>query len=42
MEQKPINPWSWSAALGFDQAQLIDGREPAPQPLVLLEATATE
>lgn len=22
---KPINPWSWSAKLGFDQAQLIEG-----------------
>jgi enamine deaminase RidA (YjgF/YER057c/UK114 family) len=27
MERKPINPWSWSAALGFDQAQLIVGHE---------------
>jgi enamine deaminase RidA (YjgF/YER057c/UK114 family) len=25
MERKPINPWSWSTNLGFDQAQLIDG-----------------
>src|SRR6266571_2630248 len=23
----PINPWSWSIALGFDQAQLIEGHE---------------
>jgi hypothetical protein len=22
---KPINPWSWSIKLGFDQAQLIEG-----------------
>lgn len=25
MERKPINPWSWSSKLGFDQAQLIEG-----------------
>jgi enamine deaminase RidA (YjgF/YER057c/UK114 family) len=25
MEMKPINPWSWSIELGFDQAQLIEG-----------------
>ena len=25
MERQPINPWSWSLALGFDQAQLIEG-----------------
>jgi enamine deaminase RidA (YjgF/YER057c/UK114 family) len=25
MERKPINPWSWSGKLGFDQAQLIEG-----------------
>ena len=25
MERKPINPWSWSTNLGFDQAQLIEG-----------------
>jgi enamine deaminase RidA (YjgF/YER057c/UK114 family) len=24
-ERKPINPWSWSIKLGFDQAQLIEG-----------------
>jgi enamine deaminase RidA (YjgF/YER057c/UK114 family) len=24
-ERKPINPWSWSLKLGFDQAQLIEG-----------------
>ena len=27
MERKPINPWPWSTALGFDQAQLIEGHE---------------
>jgi len=27
MERKPINPWSWSLKLGFDQAQLIEGRQ---------------
>jgi enamine deaminase RidA (YjgF/YER057c/UK114 family) len=25
MERQPINPWSWSINLGFDQAQLIEG-----------------
>jgi enamine deaminase RidA (YjgF/YER057c/UK114 family) len=25
MERKPINPWSWSVNLGFDQAVLIEG-----------------
>jgi enamine deaminase RidA (YjgF/YER057c/UK114 family) len=25
MERRPINPWSWSLKLGFDQAQLIVG-----------------
>jgi enamine deaminase RidA (YjgF/YER057c/UK114 family) len=25
MERRPIDPWSWSTALGFDQAQLIEG-----------------
>jgi enamine deaminase RidA (YjgF/YER057c/UK114 family) len=24
MERTPINPWSWSRNLGFDQAQLIE------------------
>jgi enamine deaminase RidA (YjgF/YER057c/UK114 family) len=24
MNRIPINPWSWSSKLGFDQAQLID------------------
>ena len=24
-ERTPINPWSWSLRLGFDQAQLIEG-----------------
>jgi enamine deaminase RidA (YjgF/YER057c/UK114 family) len=23
----PINPWSWSIQLGFDQAQLIEGHQ---------------
>ncbi|MGH2741270.1 MAG: RidA family protein [Thermoleophilaceae bacterium] len=27
MERRPINPWSWSLKLGFDQAQLIDGHQ---------------
>jgi enamine deaminase RidA (YjgF/YER057c/UK114 family) len=27
MERKPINPWSWSIKLGFDQAQLVDGHQ---------------
>jgi enamine deaminase RidA (YjgF/YER057c/UK114 family) len=26
MERKPINPWSWSINLGFDQAELIEGQ----------------
>jgi enamine deaminase RidA (YjgF/YER057c/UK114 family) len=25
MERTAINPWSWSAKLGFDQAQLVEG-----------------
>jgi enamine deaminase RidA (YjgF/YER057c/UK114 family) len=25
LERTPINPWTWSTALGFDQAQLIEG-----------------
>ncbi len=25
MQRTPINPWSWSLNLGFDQAQLIEG-----------------
>src|ERR671916_2699562 len=25
MKRTPINPWSWSTKLGFDQAQLIEG-----------------
>jgi hypothetical protein len=25
MERKPINPWSWSTKLGFDQAELVEG-----------------
>jgi enamine deaminase RidA (YjgF/YER057c/UK114 family) len=24
---QPINPWSWSLKLGFDQAQLIEGHQ---------------
>jgi enamine deaminase RidA (YjgF/YER057c/UK114 family) len=27
MERMPINPHSWTVALGFDQAQLIDGHQ---------------
>src|ERR671919_1335650 len=27
MERMPINPWSWSNQLGFDQAQLIEGHQ---------------
>ena len=27
MERTPINPWSWSISLGFDQAQLIEGQQ---------------
>ena len=27
MQRKPINPWSWSINLGFDQAQLIEGHQ---------------
>jgi enamine deaminase RidA (YjgF/YER057c/UK114 family) len=26
MERTSVNPWSWSLNLGFDQAQLIEGR----------------
>ncbi len=26
MERTAVNPWSWSVPLGFDQAQLIEGR----------------
>jgi len=25
MERTPVNPWSWSVPLGFDQAQLVTG-----------------
>ena len=25
MQRQPINPWSWSLKLGFDQAELIEG-----------------
>jgi enamine deaminase RidA (YjgF/YER057c/UK114 family) len=27
MERTPINPWSWSPNLGFDQAELIKGHQ---------------
>jgi enamine deaminase RidA (YjgF/YER057c/UK114 family) len=27
MERTPINPWSWSVQLGFDQAVLIEGHQ---------------
>jgi enamine deaminase RidA (YjgF/YER057c/UK114 family) len=27
MQRTPINPWSWSTGLGFDQAHLIEGFE---------------
>jgi enamine deaminase RidA (YjgF/YER057c/UK114 family) len=27
MERTPINPWSWSTNLGFDQAQLVEGHQ---------------
>ena len=27
MERTAINPWTWSAKLGFDQAQLIEGQQ---------------
>jgi enamine deaminase RidA (YjgF/YER057c/UK114 family) len=27
MERTPINPWSFSVALGFDQAELIEGHQ---------------
>jgi enamine deaminase RidA (YjgF/YER057c/UK114 family) len=26
MQRTPINPWSWSPNLGFDQAQLVEGQ----------------
>ena len=29
MERTSINPWSWSAKLGFDQAQLVEGHRRA-------------
>ena len=29
MERTPINPWSWSIQLGFDQAVLIEGHQRA-------------
>jgi enamine deaminase RidA (YjgF/YER057c/UK114 family) len=27
VQRKPINPWSWSLKLGFDQAQVIEGHQ---------------
>ena len=27
MQRTPINPWSWSLKLGFDQAQLVEGHQ---------------
>jgi enamine deaminase RidA (YjgF/YER057c/UK114 family) len=27
MKRTPINPWSWSPNLGFDQGQLIEGHQ---------------
>ena len=27
MQRTPINPWSWSTKLGFDQAELIDDQQ---------------
>jgi enamine deaminase RidA (YjgF/YER057c/UK114 family) len=27
VKRTPINPWSWSVKLGFDQAQLIEGHQ---------------
>ena len=27
MPRQPINPWSWSEKLGFDQAELIHGHQ---------------
>jgi enamine deaminase RidA (YjgF/YER057c/UK114 family) len=27
MKRRPINPWSWSIKLGFDQAELIEGHQ---------------
>jgi len=26
MQRTPVNPWSWSLNLGFDQAHLVDGQ----------------
>jgi enamine deaminase RidA (YjgF/YER057c/UK114 family) len=26
MKRTAVNPWSWSVKLGFDQAQLVEGR----------------
>jgi enamine deaminase RidA (YjgF/YER057c/UK114 family) len=27
VQRKPVNPWSWSLNLGFDQAQLLEGHK---------------
>jgi enamine deaminase RidA (YjgF/YER057c/UK114 family) len=27
MKRTPINPWSWSIQLGFDQGQLVEGHQ---------------
>ena len=27
MQRTPVNPWSWSINLGFDQAELIEGHQ---------------
>src|SRR5215203_2287639 len=27
MQRTPINPWTWSGSLGFDQAELIQGQQ---------------
>jgi enamine deaminase RidA (YjgF/YER057c/UK114 family) len=27
VQRTPINPWSWSVKLGFDQGQLIEGHQ---------------
>jgi enamine deaminase RidA (YjgF/YER057c/UK114 family) len=26
VERTPVNPWSWSTSLGFDQAHLVEGQ----------------
>ena len=27
MKRTPINPWTWSTKLGFDQAELVEGQK---------------